>query len=162
MLSESRNCFINKWSFSCAGAMNFDTLEIRRALLILLLIQTFLYLLFYFIYLSYLVPVVSFQQRTFSSYIQMKDTTPSSVATDDLTWIDKNPIYSRFNISAPRENATRKRVSILIVVSSAPRRFERRQAIRDTWWNECKLTKSVSICYRTTGEHFNCKTSWLN
>jgi len=48
--------------------MNFDTLEIRRALLILLLIQTFLYLLFYFIYLSYLDPVVSFHQKTFSSY----------------------------------------------------------------------------------------------
>lgn len=50
-------------------------------------------------------------------------------------WIDSSPIYSKFNISTPM---FRKRVTVLIIVSTAPRRFDRRQAIRETWWKDCK------------------------
>jgi len=30
-----------------------------------------------------------------------------------------------------------RKVLLLIIVSSAPQRFDRRQAIRDTWWKHC-------------------------
>ena len=31
----------------------------------------------------------------------------------------------------------KKKVLLLIIVSTAPQRFDRRQAIRDTWWKHC-------------------------
>ena len=31
----------------------------------------------------------------------------------------------------------KSKVLLLIIVSTAPQRFERRQAIRDTWWKHC-------------------------
>jgi len=38
---------------------------------------------------------------------------------------------------------TKKKVNILLIVSSAPKRIERRQATRDTWWKECKKMGNV-------------------
>lgn len=52
----------------------------------------------------------------------------------------KNPIYSKFGIKPAK---SRKRVTLLIIVSTGPRRHDRRQAIRQTWWQECKPTKMV-------------------
>lgn len=54
----------------------------------------------------------------------------------------KNPIYSKFGIKPAK---SRKRVTLLIIVSTGPRRHDRRQAIRQTWWQECKPTKMVGI-----------------
>ena len=31
----------------------------------------------------------------------------------------------------------KKKVMLIIVVTTAPKRFDRRQAIRDTWWKHC-------------------------
>ena len=36
----------------------------------------------------------------------------------------------------------KKKVMLLIVVTSAPKRFDRRQAIRDTWWKHCTGNKA--------------------
>ena len=65
----------------------------------------------------------------------------SSQSSTDLYWIDKNSVFRNFNITAP---SVRKNVTILIIVSTAPRRSDRRQAIRETWWQDCKKTGNVS------------------
>ena len=31
----------------------------------------------------------------------------------------------------------KKKVMLLVIVVTAPQRFDRRQAIRDTWWKHC-------------------------
>lgn len=43
----------------------------------------------------------------------------------------------------------KKKVMLLIIVSTAPARFERRQAIRGTWWKHC-TGDMVSVCRNTT------------
>ena len=61
---------------------------------------------------------------------------------ENLTWLTNNPIYQQFNV---KELRRKKRVTVLIIVSSAPRRVDRRQAIRETWWAECKEINKVSL-----------------
>ena len=63
-------------------------------------------------------------------------------APSNITWIDKNPIYSKYNIKTIKQ---RKHVTIIIIISTAPRRLDRRMAIRETFWKECVRTKSVSL-----------------
>ena len=58
-----------------------------------------------------------------------------------------NTIYKRFNIDAPRY---KKRVGIVVIVQSAPREFERRQSVRNTWFQDCENTKNV----RAFGQKF--------
>ena len=36
-----------------------------------------------------------------------------------------------------KELESKRKLLLLIIVSTAPRRFKRRQAIRDTWWKHC-------------------------
>lgn len=60
----------------------------------------------------------------------------------EISLFNNNPIYTRFNITNPK---IRKRVTVLIIVSTAPRRYDRRQAIRETWWRHCKQTNEVRI-----------------
>ena len=59
--------------------------------------------------------------------------------------LDKNPIYSKFQIMRP---AIRKKTNLLIIVSSAPKRGDRRSAIRETWWKDCTSSDQVQqmIC----------------
>ena len=48
----------------------------------------------------------------------------------------ENPVYATFQIRKP---VTKKKyVNVLIIVSSGPRRVDRRNAIRETWWTDCK------------------------
>ena len=54
--------------------------------------------------------------------------------------LDKNPVYGRFKISNP---PVQIETNLLIIVSSAPRRIDRRSAIRDTWWTQCKSSERV-------------------
>jgi len=56
--------------------------------------------------------------------------------------LNENPVYAKFNISRKEKPS---KVSLLVVVSSAPTRYDRRLAIRETWWKQCKSTKRVSI-----------------
>ena len=58
----------------------------------------------------------------------------------DTNMLKDNVIYKRFNIDAPRY---KKRVGIVVIVQSAPREFERRQSIRNTWFQNCENTKNV-------------------
>jgi len=45
-----------------------------------------------------------------------------------------HPVYGEMEFPMPE---TKKKVNILLIVSSAPKRSDRRQAIRDTWWQQC-------------------------
>lgn len=36
-------------------------------------------------------------------------------------------------------------IPLMIIVSTAPVRWERRDAIRQTWWKHCNATKKVSV-----------------
>ena len=69
-----------------------------------------------------------------------------------LSTLLENPIYKRFHIKDRllTKNGTvvkikKKQVDLLLVVSSGPRRADRRQAIRDTWWKDCVPTGNVNI-----------------
>ena len=58
----------------------------------------------------------------------------------NTSYIMKNPIYANFSI---KPNQSRKRVNLLVIVTSAPSRIERRNAIRDTWWKSCQNNTKV-------------------
>ena len=62
---------------------------------------------------------------------------------DSTETLNDNPIYRKFNI--PRRSR-RDQVNLLIIVSSAPARKQRRDGIRDTWWTKCSSTSKVSFC----------------
>ena len=55
--------------------------------------------------------------------------------------LNENPVYAKFNIS--RKEMPSK-FNLLIIVSSAPKRYDRRLGIRETWWQQCRSTKRVS------------------
>ena len=59
----------------------------------------------------------------------------------DFNWLENNPVYKQFKI---KPLPVRKEVTILVIVSSGPRRIDRRNAIRQTWWQQCKPTEEVS------------------
>ena len=60
----------------------------------------------------------------------------------NISYIIKNPIYANFSIEP---NQSRKRVNLLVIVTSAPSRIERRNAIRDTWWKSCQNNTKVYV-----------------
>ena len=61
---------------------------------------------------------------------------------DKFERINDNIIYNKFNITKPK---TRQFVNIIYIISSAPTRIDRRTAIRETWWGDCKSTDRVSM-----------------
>jgi len=56
-------------------------------------------------------------------------------------YLRAHPVFGKMKYPMPE---TKKKVSILLIVSSAPKRADRRQAIRDTWWQQCKNTGKVN------------------
>lgn len=62
--------------------------------------------------------------------------------SDKLNRINENMIYNKFNI---KEVSQQERVNVILIVSSAPARFDRRKAIRETWWRDCKTNGKLSI-----------------
>ena len=61
--------------------------------------------------------------------------------SDRLQHLNKNPVYAKFDIPYQKNHS---KYTLLIIVSSAPKRFDRRLAIRETWWQQCKSTNKVS------------------
>ena len=55
-------------------------------------------------------------------------------------FLDEHPIYSTFKIPNPESKTD---INLLIIVSSAPLRIDRRSSIRDTWWRFCKSSPRV-------------------
>ena len=71
-------------------------------------------------------------------------TEPNNLLRRD-DFLISHPVFKNFNITP----ATRKkRVHLLIIISTAPQRYSRREAIRDTWWSHCKNQVSKLICIR--------------
>ena len=81
-------------------------------------------------------------QTHISSADQVNHSGPWFSWSDKFKHLLENPIYKRYNITAPKSKEKR---DLIYIVSSAPKRYERRQAIRDTWWPDCKPTKRVSV-----------------
>ena len=75
-----------------------------------------------------------------------------SLSYYDTNMLKDNVIYKRFNIDAPRY---KKRVGIVVIVQSAPREFERRQSIRNTWFQDCENTKNVRTFFNNKEFFFN-------
>lgn len=53
----------------------------------------------------------------------------------------ENPVYATYDISKPVQ---KERVNVLLIISSGPRRGDRRDALRKTWLKECVTT--VGVC----------------
>ena len=58
----------------------------------------------------------------------------SSMPPDDKFLI-KHPVFKDFHIMPPVQ---KKNVRLLVIVTTAPQRNDRREAIRNTWWTQCK------------------------
>ena len=56
-------------------------------------------------------------------------------------YLDNHKVFRKLNVS--RVNYPKKRVNILVIVSSAPQRSDRRENIRQTWWKDCVPTNEV-------------------
>ena len=52
----------------------------------------------------------------------------------------ENPVYATYGISKPVQ---KERVNVLLIISSGPRRGDRRDALRKTWLKECVTTAGV-------------------
>ena len=51
------------------------------------------------------------------------------------------------------EATTKPRVNVVVIVSSAPSHFQRRDAIRRTWWSQCRTTDDVTpVCMFVTDD----------
>lgn len=60
------------------------------------------------------------------------------------TWLENNPVYKRYYVESP---PVKKTVTILVIVSTAPKKVDRRNAIRSTWWTQCVKTNNVSVIF---------------
>ena len=54
----------------------------------------------------------------------------------------ENPVYATYNITKPVQ---KERVNVLLIISSGPRRRDRRDALRKTWLKECVTTAGVRL-----------------
>lgn len=63
---------------------------------------------------------------------------PQDIEHDDVANDDKflinHPVFKTFNLTLPDR---KKKVRLLLIVSTAPQRYDRREAIRKTWWTQC-------------------------
>ena len=55
-------------------------------------------------------------------------------------YIRAHPVFGDMKFPRPQ---MKKKVNILLIASSGPKRSDRRQAIRDTWWKQCLITGKV-------------------
>ena len=58
----------------------------------------------------------------------------SQVSLDD-EFLLTHPVFKEFNITPPID---KRFVHLLVIVTTGPQRHDRRKAIRDTWWTQCK------------------------
>ena len=68
----------------------------------------------------------------------------NALSTEINNTTSNHPIYKNFTIARTFEAL--QQVDVLLVVSSGPGHLYRRNAIRRTWWKECKLKPKVSVC----------------
>ena len=61
---------------------------------------------------------------------------------DKFDRLNENIIYEGFGFQPV---AQKEKIDLILIVSSAPERGDRRDAIRDTWWQLCKSNVRISI-----------------
>ena len=92
--------------------------------------------------------------KSSSSSSQKKTLTPSellSLSIEINNATSYHPIYKDFNIPIrTRTFEALEQVNVLLVVSSGPGRLHRRNAIRRTWWRECKAVSYTHLTLPTT------------
>ncbi|XP_057300400.1 uncharacterized protein LOC130631683 [Hydractinia symbiolongicarpus] len=71
---------------------------------------------------------------------QSKTKTNFKKPTRESVYIKNNPYLANFNI---KPKGKKKKVTLLLIVSTGPRRYDRRATIRNTWWQQCKPTGEV-------------------
>ena len=54
----------------------------------------------------------------------------------------ENPVYATYNITKPVQ---KERVNVFLIISSGPRRGDRRDALRKTWLKECVTAAGVCL-----------------
>ena len=60
----------------------------------------------------------------------------------DDDYLITHPVYERFSIVRP---LTKKEVRLLVIITTAPQREERRSAVRRTWWTQCRSEVRIEI-----------------
>ena len=65
-------------------------------------------------------------------YVRVNESCPFSV-NEGAIHNDRIPLVDFEDLGSRK-----RRVLLLVTVGSAPQRYDRRQAIRDTWWEHCK------------------------
>ena len=58
--------------------------------------------------------------------------------------VRNNSVYRHLDIL---DRGRRESVHLLLIVSSAPKRLDRRNAIRETWWQLCKSNGKVRVLF---------------
>ena len=115
--------------------MNFKKIPVLLAFLLFIYATVCTVTLMFYIHLStlpgkFMRPVPEFLYKNHKSSVKnekldLEFSTGDKVGSP-LPLIDFKDLGSR-----------KKRVLLLIIVSTATQRFDRRQAIRDTWWKHC-------------------------
>ena len=59
----------------------------------------------------------------------------AEIEESDDDYLITHPVYERFSIVRP---LTKKQVRLLVIITTAPQREERRSAVRGTWWTQCR------------------------
>lgn len=128
---------------------------------LLLFILAFVSSIFTFIYIQYYPLIVPMKQGSPSfvtrQEVNISHSNRSAASIENATHFMVNRMGSQRNIddlsysgkSDPLMDfkdlgGRKERVLLLVTVGSAPQRFDRRQAIRDTWWKYCNQKKMAS------------------
>ncbi|XP_068728372.1 beta-1,3-galactosyltransferase sqv-2-like isoform X2 [Montipora capricornis] len=70
----------------------------------------------------------------------------ASVLTDYMHYTKLLPVLDFRHLGNKRT-----KVLLLIIISTAPGRFQRRQAVRETWWKHCRKNRQVKCFFVTDG-----------
>lgn len=167
MITYSRNCFLRwlnlsgstkienslnyqlkNWTTSATSWLEFVMILQRRRsnsfLFFFLVLTTLCSTLFtiYIIYFSTLPKIPRHNSSPRLPNISNKGCASSSNSDASIPDANNVPLMNL----RKQLGKNKKKVMLLIIVSTAPGRFERRQAIRTTWWKHCIDDKVCAEC----------------
>ena len=59
-------------------------------------------------------------------------------------FLENHPVFREYRL--PRvQKSHKRRVNVLVIVSTAPKRRDRRDSIRKTWWKDCVTKNQVGV-----------------
>ena len=84
----------------------------------------------------------------------------SQVLLDDQ-FLLTHPVFKEFNITPLVD---KRFVHLLVIITTGPQRHDRRKAIRDTWWSQCKNQVrnwfKLQICRTNPFTTFSTRRTW--